>query len=282
MDTRYLTGKPIAERNLHLCLSLTQKATIKPHLHLILCGNDPASLYYVKNIEKQSIKYNCHLTTTINDTITQDQLISQINTLNTDPNVQGIMIQKPLPHSIDTAIIDQTINPAKDIDGIHPLNAGLLLSEKKCFLPCTAQAIIELMDYYEISAEGKHVVVIGRSNVVGKPIANLLLYKQKNRNATVTVCHSKTSDIANYTRQADILIVAVGVPNMIKADMISPESIIIDAGINEITGDDGKVKYVGDVDFSDCVGKCAAITPVPGGVGSITTSILFKHLCQIS
>jgi len=278
--TVLLKGKPIADKNLQHCLSLAQNATEKPHMHLILCGNDPASEYYVSNIQKQCEKYLCRLTVSRFDNVTQNQLINEIEKLNNDPDVHGIMIQKPLPHSIDTSVIEQAISPTKDIDGLHPLNAGLLLAEKKCFLPCTAQAIIELMDFYDISAEGKHVVVIGRSNVVGKPVANLLLYKQKNRNATITVCHSRTPDLAKYTVNADILIVAVGVPNIIKARMLPEGAVVIDAGINEISDDNGKVKYTGDVDFDDCLPKCSAITPVPGGVGSITTSILFKHLWE--
>jgi methylenetetrahydrofolate dehydrogenase (NADP+)/methenyltetrahydrofolate cyclohydrolase len=199
--------------------------------------------------------------------------------LNKEADVHGIMIQKPLPKTLDLKLIEQSICPEKDVDGFHPLNAGLLMQEKECFLPCTAEALIDIMDYYEINPEGKHVVVVGRSNVVGKPVANLLLYKSKHRNATVTVCHSRTPNLSMFTSQADILITAVGIPNLVKGDMIKEGVIVLDAGINEVIDCEGKSIYVGDVDFESCYDKSGLITPVPGGVGSVTTSVLFKHLC---
>jgi len=281
METLLLKGKPIAERNQQLCIQAVEKKGFQPQLAIFIVGNDPASEYYVSNIQKQAKKYNCFVVVPKLDNIHTEQLARFIDETQHIPEVCGILIQKPLPKHIDSRFIEQTILPQKDIDGIHIINSGLLLQERKCFIPCTAQAILEIMDYYEISAEKKHVVVVGRSNVVGKPIANLLLYKQKNRNATVTVCHSQTPDLKHFTSQADILIVAVGVPKLIKADMIRDNAIIIDAGINEVVDQNGKSTYVGDVDFDDCVSKCTAITPVPGGVGSVTTSILFKHLCGV-
>jgi methylenetetrahydrofolate dehydrogenase (NADP+)/methenyltetrahydrofolate cyclohydrolase len=275
-----LKGKPISDKNLQYCVETIEKHKLNPHLYVIMIGNDPASEYYVNSVQKQSVKYNIKLTVAKHQTMTEAELIDTISMLNADDTVHGIMIQKPMPKNFNVSKIEELISPRKDVDGLHALNAGLLLKEKDCHLPCTAQAIIEIMDYYQISAEGKHVVVVGRSNVVGKPIANLLLYKQKGRNATVTVCHSRTPDLKKFTTLADILIVAVGVTKLIKKDMVSVNAIIIDAGINEITDNEGKVIYVGDVDFEECVENCATITPVPGGVGSVTTSILFKHVVE--
>lgn len=276
-----LKGKPISEQNLKICLDLIEKGSLNPNLSIILVGDDPASEYYANSVQKQSHKYKITTSIIKKQTITEDELIKQIKMLNNDSNVHGIMIQKPLPKNIDPTKIEESINPQKDVDGLHSLNLGLLMKEQDCFLPCTAQAILEIINYYDIIVEGKHVVVVGRSNVVGKPIANLLLYKAKNRNATVTICHSRTPDLRKFTLQADILITAVGIPKLIKGDMIKNDVIIIDAGINEIEADNGERKYVGDVDFEQCVDKCLAITPVPGGVGSVTTSVLLKHVCQV-
>jgi methylenetetrahydrofolate dehydrogenase (NADP+)/methenyltetrahydrofolate cyclohydrolase len=272
-----LNGKPIAEKNYKICQEYIQKNNIKPTLAILCIGSDPASQFYVKSIEKQAKKININTIINNYENISQDDLINKINELNNNDAINGIMIQKPLPSHIDTFTIEQTIKPEKDVDGLHALNAGLLLKEKDCCLPCTAQAILEIIDYYNINPESKHVVIIGRSNVVGKPIANLLLYKEKNRNATITVCHSKTPDLTRFTLQADILITAIGKANMIKNNQIKDGVIIIDAGINETIDDKGNIKYVGDVDYEQCSNKCEMITPVPGGVGSVTTSILLKN-----
>ena len=276
-----LKGKPLADKNFKICEELIKLPGNQPHLYIYLLSADPASEYYVNSVIKQAQKLNI-LVTVDKEEKSESQLIQSITELNNNPNIHAIMAQKPLPKNINSNIIDQTIAPEKDIDGLHAINAGLMLQEKDCFLPCTAQAIIEMMDFYEISAEGKHVVVVGRSNIVGKPVANLLLYKQKNRNATVTVCHSRTPNLSDFTKQADILITAVGMPKLITNDMIKEGVIIIDAGINEVLDQNNKSIYVGDVDFESCVEKCESITPVPGGVGSVTTSILLKNLTMVS
>jgi len=282
METLLLKGKPIAERNQQLCLQATEKLGFQPKLGIYMIGDDPASEYYASSIQKQAPRFNCQVEVhKYSDDTQVNQFLKHFDNIQAQPDICGIIIQKPLPKHIDQRLFDDIIKPEKDVDGINPINTGLLLQEKDCFIPCTAQAILEIMDFYNISAEKRHVVVVGRSNVVGKPIANLLLYKQKNRNATVSVCHSQTPNLKHFTAQADILVVAVGVPKLIKADMIRDNAIIIDAGINEVVDEKGKTFYVGDVDFEDCVGKCTAITPVPGGVGSVTTSILFKHLCGV-
>ncbi|MCL2062833.1 MAG: bifunctional 5,10-methylenetetrahydrofolate dehydrogenase/5,10-methenyltetrahydrofolate cyclohydrolase [Candidatus Cloacimonetes bacterium] len=284
MGEKLLKGKPIAEKNMRYCLEKIEVSGLSPHLYVFIIGNDPASEYYVNSIKKQGQKINIRVTIQkfFPEEISEENLIENIKSLNKNPDINGIMVQKPLPIHIDAGKIEQIISPEKDMDGFHAINAGLLIQEKECILPCTAQAIIEMMDFYNISAEGKHVVVVGRSNVVGKPIANLLLYKQKNRNATVTICHSRTPDLSKFTRQADILVTAVGVANLIDASMIKDNVIILDAGINEIKKTGEKTVYVGDVNFDSCFDKCQFISPVPGGIGSITTSILFKHLCDCS
>ena len=279
-ETMILKGKPVAELNKNYCMQLIEENKLKPKLVVFLIGNDSASDYYVSNIQKQGKKLNIDVFVEKFDSIEENELCSKISLLNNDNNIHGIMVQKPLPQDIDSAKIESLINPEKDVDGFHPLNAGLMLQEKDCFLPCTAQAILEMMDYYQINPNKKHVVVVGRSNVVGKPIANLLLYKNKSRSATVTVCHSQTPDLSVFTKQADILITAVGVANLINADMIKNQAVILDAGMNEVVNSDSKTIYVGDVNYEDCYQKCNAITPVPGGIGSVTTTILFKNICE--
>jgi len=279
---KLLKGKLLADKNFLYCSKLIQDFNLTPHLYVLIVGDDPASDFYVNSIKKQAAKLNIKLTIDKSNPLdmTEEILVGKIQNLNLNNDVHGIMVQKPLPKHIDPSVIETAISPQKDVDGFHPLNAGLLLLEKDCFLPCTAQAILEIIDYYNISTEGKHVVVIGRSNVVGKPIANLLLYKKNNRNATVTICHSKTPDIALFTKQADILITAIGSPNFVNNSMLKENVIILDAGINEINNCDGTSVYVGDVDFQSCLSKANLISPVPGGIGSVTTSILFKHLCD--
>ena len=280
-NTKILKGNVVAERNKMFCLDIIDKYNLTPHIYILLIGNDPASKYYVDSIKKKSEKYKIKITIDhiYDDEIDESILINKIMDINNDPKIHGIMVQKPLPKHIDAGKIEQLISAEKDIDGLHALNTGLMLSEKECFLPCTAQAIIEILDFYGISTEGKHVVVLGRSNIVGKPIANLLLNKKNNRNATVTICHSKTQDISVHTRQADIIITAIGVANFLKAYMVKENVIIIDAGINEIRNNENEKNYVGDVDYNDCIKISSAITPVPGGVGAVTTSILLKHAC---
>lgn len=275
-----LKGKEIALKNKEYCLKSIEEFKLTPHLVVFLIGNDSASEYYVNNIQKQGAKQNIKVSVEKFADIEEKDLISMISKLNYDNSVHGIMVQKPLPKKINASNIESAINPEKDIDGFHPLNSGLMLQEKECFLPCTAQAILETMDFYGINPNKKHVVVVGRSNVVGKPVANLLLYKEKNRSATVSVCHSQTPDLSIFTKQADILITAVGKANLISKDMIKNGVTILDAGMNEVQDENGKTTYTGDVNYQDCLEKAIAITPVPGGIGSVTTSILFKHLCD--
>lgn len=280
MSAELLKGKAVADSILKNIQSDISEYRLQPKLALIIIGNDPASSFYVQNIKKQAEKNAIMVDFKIFEDITQSDLIAIITKLNNDSSVHGIMIQKPLPKHIDDNLINNIINPEKDVDGFNPVNAGRLVLDQEGFNPCTAQSIIEILKFYNIETSGKHIVVLGRSQVVGKPVANLLLNKSKQGNATVTVCHSKSDDLEQYTQQADILIAAIGKANFIKSNMIKKDVIIIDAGINEVITSEGKTRYVGDVDFEDCVDKCQAITPVPGGVGSVTTSVLLDHIIK--
>jgi methylenetetrahydrofolate dehydrogenase (NADP+)/methenyltetrahydrofolate cyclohydrolase len=283
MEPILLKGKPVVEHILNKCLEHRSSLQAIPHLCILIVGNNPASDFYVENIVKQSKKFHVKVSVIKYDAIDTVEFLAKVADLSNDPTVNGIIIQEPLPKNLETGLIYEVLQPAKDVDGRHVLNLGYLLLDKYysyCFTPCTAIAILDMIDFYNIETEGKHVVVVGRSNVVGKPISLLLL--QKTYNATVTVCHSKTQDLSVFTKQADILITAVGKPNLINSSMIKEGVIIIDAGINEIKDNDSKIKYVGDVDFEDCKNHCFAITPTPGGVGTITTAALFRMMyCKV-
>lgn len=280
METILLKGKAVADELLQKIKADIVENHLKPKLALIMIGKDPASEFYVQSIIKNAKKNGIDVEFYQFEEITETALADLILSLNNNDDIHGIMIQKPLPKHINDDYIQSLINPEKDVDGFHTTNAGLLYLEQDCFIPCTAESILEIIRYYQIDIESKHVVVVGRSNVVGKPIANLLFHKSKTGNATVTICHSKTKDLARYTLQADVLVLAIGQANFIKSDMICDHAVIIDAGINEITDDKGKKTYVGDVDYTNCVQKCSAITPVPGGVGSVTTSVLLAHIVK--
>ena len=208
----------------------------------------------------------------------QDQIIDEIKKCNEDNNIHGIMIQKPLPKHINESEITLTIDPQKDMDAFHPVNIGNMVLDQKSFIPSTPAAVLEMIKYYQIKTTGKHVVVLGRSNIIGKPIANLLLRKNETGNATVTICHSRTRNLHSITQQADILIAAIGQPLFVKKDMIHDNVIILDVGVNQVEDAEKNVRYVGDVDYDDCYEKAAMITPVPGGVGTVTTALLLKNV----
>ncbi|MCD4819702.1 MAG: bifunctional 5,10-methylenetetrahydrofolate dehydrogenase/5,10-methenyltetrahydrofolate cyclohydrolase [Candidatus Cloacimonetes bacterium] len=274
-----LRAKPITKILYKEITDEIKRLNITPKLVIILVGNDPASEYYISSVTKKAKKVGIKVELKkFNDTIIQSELINFIEELNTNEEVDGIMIQKPLPSQINDDEISEKINPDKDVDAFHAVNMGNLILDKSGFLPCTPAAILEIFKFYKIELEGKHVVVIGRSNIVGKPIANLLLRKNIYANATVTICHSKTKNISEYTKKADILIATIGKANYITNDMVSKNTVIIDVGINLIIDKDVKSIYVGDVDYNSCYNDCLAITPVPGGVGSITTAILLKNV----
>lgn len=250
-------------------------------MKVIRLGEDPASAFYVQNILNQGNKLGVEVElVTLETTTTQQDLVALISSYNNDDSVAGIMLQKPLPKHLDEAEINLLIKATKDLDGFHPENLGKLLLEQEGLFPCTATACLTMMEYYGIETAGKNIVILGRSSIVGKPLANMLLRKDKTGNATVTVCHSRTNNLPEITRQADILIAAIGKANFVTKDFLNENAIVIDVGINEILDPEGKPIYVGDVDYSDVLDKVKAITPVPGGIGSVTTYELFKNLLK--
>lgn len=247
-----------------------EETTIQPHLVVIIVGNNPASMTYVKN-KKTSCEAVGFKSTVIElpIEITEAELLTKIIELNEDSAVHGILVQLPLPSHISEEKVIQTISVEKDVDGFHPYQVGALASGMKCLKPCTPSGVIELLKAYGIEIAGRHAVIVGRSHIVGKPLMQLLL----DENATVTVCHSKTTDLAQFTKTADILVVAIGRANFIKANMVKDGAVVIDVGINRL--DNGKL--VGDVSFDEVSDKVSYITPVPGGVGPMTITMLLRN-----
>lgn len=241
-----------------------------PGLAVIVVGNDPASAVYVRNKHRACEASGMNsIQIALPEETTEAELLDRIAELNSDDSVNGILVQLPLPKHISEARVIEAISPFKDVDAFHPENVGNIVIGKQRFLPCTPAGIIELLDYYGISPEGKECVVLGRSNIVGKPMMLLLL----GRNGTVTVCHSRTKNLKEVTKRADILVVAIGKPEFITADMVKPDAVVIDVGINRTA--DGKL--VGDVKFDEVSEIASAITPVPGGVGPMTIAMLMQN-----
>jgi methylenetetrahydrofolate dehydrogenase (NADP+)/methenyltetrahydrofolate cyclohydrolase len=260
---------------------LKAKHNVTPGLAVILVGEDPASQVYVRSktrdCEEVGIKSIQH---TLDKKTAEDEILSIINELNRSTDVNGILVQLPLPGHINENRIIYAIDPAKDVDGFHPVTVGkLVIGEEDCFYPCTPYGCQFLISRYVGDLKGKHLVVVGRSNIVGKPIANMMLQKKKDANCVVTVCHTAAPDIGYFTRQADILVVAAGKPEVITADMVKPGAVVIDVGINRVTdpNDSSKTKLVGDVKFDEVAKIASAITPVPGGVGLMTRAMLLKN-----
>ncbi|HNV92849.1 MAG TPA: bifunctional 5,10-methylenetetrahydrofolate dehydrogenase/5,10-methenyltetrahydrofolate cyclohydrolase [Candidatus Cloacimonas sp.] len=278
---KILSGKPVAQLVNKATKTLITQYELKPTMLLIQVGSDPASNYYVQNIINSGKKLQCNCEVIdLPEQITEQELLAIMEGANQNPDINGIMLQKPLPSHIKDNIINMAIDPGKDLDCLHPLNLGKILSEENGFLPCTPAAVLFCMQYYGINPQGKNAVILGRSNVVGKPLANMLLWKKSFANATVIVCHSKTNNIAEITQKADILIAAIGKANFVTPEMIKENAVILDVGINEEKGNDGQSIYVGDVNYNLCFDKASAITPVPGGIGRITTSILYFNLIK--
>jgi len=279
--TKKLIAKPLIKKIYADLKNEISTNAWNPHLVIILIGEDPAAKYYVENLQKKGMKKGFKVSTKLFDpAISQEQLLNEIEVLNTDSNVHGIMLQKPLPKHLDESEIVMAINPDKDVDGFHPLNMGNLVLDRDGFVPCTPNAVLQILDFYEIETEGKHIVIIGRSDIVGKPLANLLLRKNKTGNATVTVCHSRTKDLPKHTKEADIVIAAIGKAEFVKADMLKESAIVIDVGVNQVEDPEKGYKYVGDVEFEASFEKVKAITPVPGGVGSVTTAMLLSNVLK--
>lgn len=278
-----LKGKAIALAINKVSKALIQDYDLSPTMRLIQVGEDPASSYYVQSIVSTASRLGCTAELLIlPNTVSQDELLKAIQAANEDSNVHGIMLQKPLPKTMNDSQINMSIDPDKDIDALHPLNLGKILMQEDGFLPNTPAAVYYTLKYYDIDPMGKNVVVLGRSNVVGKPLANMLLWKKPYANATVTVCHSRTSNLKEICLNAEILIAAIGKANFVSADMIKAGAVLIDVGINEMIQPDGSSIYVGDIDYEACYEKALAITPVPGGIGRITTSLLYLNLVKAS
>ena len=249
---------------------LVEEKQITPGLAVILVGNDAASATYVASKAKSCKNAGIYsVVHEMPDSITQEELLETIERMNENPKLDGILVQLPLPKHINTTVVLEAINPLKDVDGFHPYNVGRMVSNLDSFLPATPFGVMRMFQEYGIELSGKNVCVIGSSDIVGKPMAALLT----NAKATVTVCNSRTKDLSSHTKAADIVVIAVGVPHLLKADMLKDGAVVIDVGINRL--DTGKL--TGDADFEDCKSKCTHITPVPGGVGPMTIAMLLKN-----
>ena len=279
MSAKILYGKDFAEQIKNSARleveELKNKFNITPGLAVIIVGENPASQVYVRNKHKtcEELGINSEVVTMSKNT-TKDELLAKIDELNADKNIHGILVQLPLPDAIKnhSEEILNRIDPLKDVDGFHPVNVGKLVTGSPALVPCTPAGCIEMLDLAGIEIDGKHAVIIGRSNIVGKPMLHLLMA----RNATVTVCHSHTKNLAEITREADILVAAMGKPKFVTADMIKRGAVVVDVGINRIA----PKKLVGDVDFENAVEVASAITPVPGGVGLLTVAMLMKNVVK--
>jgi len=282
METILLKGKPVSD-SIRLSLesrvqSLLEQGIV-PKLAAIIVGDDPASKVYVRNKIRAFEKMNCESQThRLDSNSSEENVLTLIDRLNNDPSIHGILVQLPLPDHIDSKTILHTVFPEKDVDGFHPENLGLLLEGNPNFIPCTPHGILEILRHYKIPVSGRHAVIVGRSNIVGKPMFALLAQKLEMGNATVTICHTRTKNIATYTKQGDIIIAAAGSPNMITGDMIKKGTDIIDVGINRVDDDSEKgYKLLGDVNTESVMGIANSITPVPGGVGPMTITMLLVN-----
>jgi len=266
-------------------LALKVEAMIKaggkrPHLAAVLVGHDGASETYVASKVKSCAQVGFKSSEyRFEDDITEEELLAVIDKLNNDDDVDGFIVQLPLPKHIDDNKVIEAIDPSKDVDGFHPMSLGKMVQGLPTFLPATPAGIVELIKRYNIETSGKHCVVVGRSNIVGTPMSILMSRKEEWANCTVTVCHSRTKNIEEITRQADIVIVALGIPQFLKADMIKPGAVVIDVGIHRLKSDKTKSgwKLFGDVDFDEVAPKASYITPVPGGVGLMTIIALLQN-----
>jgi len=282
MEDKILDGKltaKVLKENLAVHVSSLIEKNIYPKLTVILVGEDPASKVYVKSKEKACIKLGMRSETIrLPEDTSEETMLQYITDLNNDPANHGILVQLPLPSHINEEKVILHIDPIKDVDCFHPQNYGLLAAGNPYVLPCTPAGIIEILKYYNITTEGKHAVIVGRSNIVGKPMANLLLLKDKFANATVTVVHSRTQNLPFYTQNADIIIAAIGRPNFITNSHLKKGSVVIDVGINRVDADNEKGYILaGDVHFDDVIDKVSKITPVPGGVGPMTIAMLMQN-----
>ncbi|MEA2114868.1 MAG: tetrahydrofolate dehydrogenase/cyclohydrolase catalytic domain-containing protein [Thermodesulfobacteriota bacterium] len=276
------TAKAIREELKAEVAELKEKHNLVPGLVTILVGVDPASQSYVAAKTKTAHALGIHSEQVTRDADTsEEELLALVDKYNKDEKIHGILVQLPLPKQIDEAKVLYAIDPEKDVDGFHPVNVGKMVIGEQCFLPCTPHGVLELLKRAGVETSGAEVVIVGRSNIVGKPVLNLMLQKRDGGNATVTLCHTRTKDMDFHTKRADILVVAAGVPNMIKADQVKDGVVVMDVGVNRIgMSDSGKAILAGDVEFDSVKEKAAAITPVPGGVGPMTITMLMKNTVQ--
>jgi len=286
MTAKIIDGKQIAESmraELKAEVAALAAKGIIPGLGVILVGDDPASKSYVTAKQKACEEIGIYSDDNrLPASTSQKALISLIQKMNHDPKIHGILTQLPLPKHIDESEVLLAIDPAKDVDGFHPENIGKMVTGHKTYLPCTPHGVVQLLIRSGVKIEGANVVIVGRSNIVGKPLANILMQKSATGNATVTVCHTRTKNIADHTKRADIIIAAAGCPNTIKADMIKDGAVVIDVGVNRIDDPSKKAGYrlVGDVDFEHVKEKASLITPVPGGVGPMTITMLLYNTVE--
>ena len=284
-ETQVLSGKKVSQyiyESLAPRIITLKNNNIIPRLAAVLVGNNPASAVYVRSKERQFSNLKLHTKTfRLNQDSTELELLHLLDDLNHDDQYHGILIQLPLPRHMDAQKILWSIDPRKDVDGFHPENVGLLAIGQPRYIPCTPKGIIKILEYENITLSGKHVVVIGRSNIVGRPISILTSLKEENSNGTTTLCHSGTLDMRRFTKQADVMIAALGRPNHITGDMLQPGAVVIDVGINRVNADNEKgYKLVGDVKWESIQGIASAATPVPGGIGPMTIAMLIENTVE--
>ena len=284
MQAKLLQGKELShliqEEIGHKVKEVKEKGGKVPHLAAVLVGNDGASETYVNHKVKACEKVGFKSTLLrYNDTISEGELLAVVDELNANDDIDGFIVQLPLPKHIDMEKVIEQISPKKDVDGFHPINFGRMAANMPAYVPATPDGIIEILKRYKIETRGAHVVVVGRSQIVGTPVSILLSRASYPGDATVTICHRHTKDLANFTRQADILVVATGIPGMIKGDMVKEGVVVIDVGITRVadTSKQSGFTLKGDVDFDDVAPKASYITPVPGGVGPMTIASLLKN-----
>lgn len=286
MTAQIIDGKAIAAQmreELKQQVAALKAKGITPGLAVILVGDDPASKSYVTAKEQACHDIGMHSSDNrIAATTTQAELLALIDQYNKDPKIHGILVQLPLPKHINEEAVLLAVDPKKDVDGFHPINVGRMVVGQEAYLPCTPHGVIQLLVRSNVKLDGAEVVVVGRSNIVGKPVANMLIQKSPTGNATVTICHTRTKNLADHVRRADIIIAAAGRPNTITAEMVKPGAVVIDVGVNRV--DDASKKsgfrLVGDVDFNGVKEKASMITPVPGGVGPMTITMLLYNTVQ--
>ncbi|MBN2313707.1 MAG: bifunctional methylenetetrahydrofolate dehydrogenase/methenyltetrahydrofolate cyclohydrolase FolD [Sedimentisphaerales bacterium] len=286
MTARIIDGKQVAAEmraELKAEVARLKEQGIIPGLGVVLVGDDPASKSYVTAKERACEEIGIYSDDNrLDASISQRELMALVEKMNGDPKINGILVQSPLPDGLNEPEVVLAIDPAKDVDGFHPVNVGKMVIGEKAFWPCTPHGIIQMLIHSGVTIEGADIVIVGRGNLVGKPLANLLIQKSNMGNATVTVCHTRTKNLSNHTKRADIVVAAVGRPNTITADMVKDGAVVIDVGVNRVEDATKKRGYrlVGDVDFETVKEKASLITPVPGGVGPMTITMLLYNTVE--